>query len=90
MSTILRKLPVELRIMIWKPLLTDAFTGQMPNIIKALRPDEEIYHEVIAIFCKSNSYVLHAENDWGFADMMGLPFLASKMSKLSLSKSKAS
>lgn len=41
----------------------------MPNVIKALRPDETLYHEALSVFYRENTYTFHSLNNWSFGDM---------------------
>ncbi len=69
MSSVFNKLPIELRLKIWTPLVTEIFDGKMPSIIKALRTEDKLYREVLGIFYSTNTYSLHARNRLGFPDM---------------------
>jgi len=62
------RLPPEVRGQIFRPLCID-WNGEIPNLIKALRPDGKLYHEALEIFVKNNVYVLHYGNRWTFGDM---------------------
>lgn len=52
-ASLFRTFPAEIREKILTLLLQGDWVGQVPAIIKALRPDQELYREAIAIFCKS-------------------------------------
>jgi hypothetical protein len=52
MPCLLHTLPPELREAIFKPLLVD-WDGKTPNLVKALRPDKQLYNEALAIFYNS-------------------------------------
>lgn len=71
MPSALNKIPVELRLEIWYPLVAGTFAskGKIPAIIKALRAEPTLYHEALEVFYKHNAYVLHWKNDWSFLDM---------------------
>lgn len=64
----LRILPPDLRLMIFKSLVKN-WDGRVPNVIKALRGDWEVYHEVLEEFYRDNVFVIHQGNGWSFGDM---------------------
>jgi hypothetical protein len=68
MPCLLHTLPPELREAIFKPLLVD-WDGKTPNLVKALRPDKQLYNEALAIFYKFNVFIFHKGNGWSFGDM---------------------
>jgi hypothetical protein len=68
MPCLLHTLPPELREVIIKPLLVD-WTGKTPNLIKAFRPNKQLYNEALAIFYKFNIFTFHKGNFWSFGDM---------------------
>jgi hypothetical protein len=63
------RLPPEIRDQVFRPFCSK-WNGRIPNLIKALRPDEKLYHEILDIFYKNNIFVLHRGNGWTFGDMM--------------------
>jgi hypothetical protein len=63
----LRDYPPEIRNGIYKAAC--AFDGKMPDLIKALRQDPELYKDAMHVFLKSNTYILHDKNGWTFGDM---------------------
>ncbi|KAL2072641.1 hypothetical protein VTL71DRAFT_11984 [Oculimacula yallundae] len=65
----LHTLPSELRIKIFQYLCCSGWTGQVPNIIKALRCDWVLYHEALEEFYRSGVFVFCRENGWSFRDM---------------------
>ncbi|KAE9381214.1 hypothetical protein N431DRAFT_551368 [Stipitochalara longipes BDJ] len=64
----LYKLPPELRQEIFRPMLIP-WNGKTPNLIKALRADQKLYHEALEVFYKQNLFKLHRANGWSFGDM---------------------
>lgn len=66
----LLSVPVEIFDMIIDFLLPEQWAGQMPVIIKALRPIPQLYQRALGFFDKKQySYILHQGNEWGFGDM---------------------
>lgn len=61
-KTIFAKLPLELRIQCFSPLLE--WTGVMPPIILAMRGYKQEHDELVEIFHRDNVFVLKKENDW--------------------------
>ncbi|KAE8448354.1 hypothetical protein EG329_009598 [Mollisiaceae sp. DMI_Dod_QoI] len=61
-------LPPEIRLQVWEYLCLD-WNGKIPNVIKALRPDETLYKEALALFYRKNIYTFHSKNNWSFGDM---------------------
>ncbi|CZR51027.1 uncharacterized protein PAC_00902 [Phialocephala subalpina] len=61
-------LPAEIRLQIWNCLCFD-WDGKMPNVIKALRSKENMYHEALSVFYRANTYIFHSFNNWSFGDM---------------------
>ncbi|KAF4628090.1 hypothetical protein G7Y89_g10065 [Cudoniella acicularis] len=57
---ILRKLPFELREMIFIEVLD--WDGRTPPLLAALRPDPELYSQALAIFRKNNYFRLHSRS----------------------------
>ena len=63
----LRAFPPEIRNRIYDAACD--FEGKMPDLIKALRQDQNLYKEVMHVFLASNAYTLHKKNSWTFGDM---------------------
>ncbi|KAF4627665.1 hypothetical protein G7Y89_g10489 [Cudoniella acicularis] len=64
-----QKAPFEVRTMIFKLCLSDAWEGKIPALIKAVRQDQGLYHEALEIFYEDKQFVLHKVNGWSFNDM---------------------
>lgn len=63
-----RRFPPEIREQIFRPLCVQ-WNGRTPHLIKALRPDRELYQEALYIFYRNNRFRLHKWNGWTFGDM---------------------
>jgi len=64
--------------MIFDHIYEEEWNGKVSNIIKAPRPDRELYDEALCLFHKKKyAFALHKKNDWGLGDMSEL-FVASK------------
>lgn len=51
-------------------LLADhLWNGKMPDIIRALRQDGELYYQAIGVFSCNVEFVLDEDNDWSFGNM---------------------
>jgi hypothetical protein len=53
--------------MIFLPNLVE-WNGKSCAFIVALRGDKDLYNQVLELFYKNNTYVLHAPNEWSFAN----------------------
>lgn len=63
-------LPPEMRLKIFKLVLSDQWEGKVPALIKALRPVNKLYQEAITMFfTRSKRFRLHQGNDWKFGNM---------------------
>src|SRR4051812_38923140 len=62
----LRSLPAEVREMIFKPSLVEAWEGKIPELIAACRTDNILYKEVLSIFAKNQVFELKEGNNWCF------------------------
>jgi hypothetical protein len=60
----LRKLLPEIRYMIFKLTLAE-WKGKTPVLIKALRGDQEMYFEALAVFYRINTFTSSYRNRWG-------------------------
>lgn len=77
----LRLLPTEVRLIIFHELCTN-WNGRVPNIIKALRPDSELYHEALEELYCHNVFVAHKGNGWSFGDMTKNAVLSIRKAKI--------
>jgi len=69
-ETILKLLPSEIRINIFKFAMPDEWVGMSPNLVKALRSEPNLYAEAVkTFFNKDRTFILHLERTWGFQDM---------------------
>lgn len=50
-------------------LFAEEWNGRIPSIIKALRPDDELYREALYLFTALQKYVLNKSNSWGYGDL---------------------
>lgn len=69
MGSVFNRLPVEIRLKIWDPLVRGEFNGTTPSIIKALRQETNLYQEILELFYATNVYSLNSNNGLGFLDM---------------------
>lgn len=61
----IQDLPSEVIAQIFTPALNEEWTGFMPNIIKALRPNDYLYKEALTIWYSLElCYILWKDNDW--------------------------
>ncbi len=56
----LRKLPVEIRRMVYKLNYNDTPKGRTPTIVTALRPDAELYSEALNFFYEEAVVRMHS------------------------------
>src|SRR5579862_8779822 len=64
-----RAFPPEIRNMIFELSNVLSWSGKTPALLVALRGDQELYHEVLELFYKSNTFTLHRANNWKTEDM---------------------
>ncbi|KAF4635129.1 hypothetical protein G7Y89_g2960 [Cudoniella acicularis] len=64
-----RAFPPEIRLMVFRACLENTFHGKIPELIKALRGDPNLYAEAMTVFYKTNTFSLRKQNDWSFGDM---------------------
>jgi hypothetical protein len=65
----LRAFPPEIREMIFHLSNVLSWSGKTPALLVALRGDQELYHEVLELFYRSNTFTLHRANEWKTGDM---------------------
>ena len=66
----LQDLPAEVLAQLFTPILDEEWTGFVPNLIKALRPNAYLYKEALAIWYNLEAcYILSEENNWQFKGM---------------------
>lgn len=46
-----------------------SWSGKTPALLVALRGDQELYHEVLELFYRRNTFALHSANNWKTGDM---------------------
>jgi hypothetical protein len=79
----LQDLPAEVLAQIFKYVLDEEWTGFMPNLIKALRPNAYLYKEALTIWHGLEPcYILSKENNWQFKGMSMKAVLAIKKLKI--------
>lgn len=83
-----RAFPPEIRDEIYHFSLEDTWgyifnkENKIPSLLKALRADQELYEEALAVFYKTNTFVLRQANQWSFQNMPQK--LIAKISYLSM------
>jgi len=65
----LRAFPAEIRDMIYDFSNVLSWTGKTPALIVALRGDQGLYREVLELFYRNNTFILHRANEWKTGDM---------------------
>lgn len=64
----LRAFPPEILELIFTPLL-EGWAGKTPPLLIALRADQQLYQEALALFLRLNTFKLHKRNNWEVGDM---------------------
>jgi len=61
----IQRLPFELRTLVFRECfsLRNLQEGLIPSLIQALRPNEQLYHEALDIFCPLQTFALRPLND---------------------------